>query len=235
VIVPKSFILSTFVTLLVLISACKPFVISTPPPPPQTVQVAYSSTLRPYVGRLHQCGIEHPEIALITQETSHIALGSNESDLTLWFGEPSRDFPGIAFSLGMDAIVLVAGADVVQTKLNSDQLTELYSTPNSAYHVWGYSQENELRQIFDHTVLDGKSTAADMMITPNPKAMVEAITGDPMAIGYLPESWLSGDLQKLSMDPDLQESLTHPILALTASEPEGRLRAYLICLQNSTP
>ena len=212
-------------SLLLVSSACSPFVTSTPPPPPQPIQIAYTPTLRPFVKRLHQCALENS----ITE------LDVSGADITLWFGEPSQEVLDYAFSIGMDEIVIIAGTKVGLGNITTEQLRDLYTSTNSTYQVWTYGENNDLRNIFENAILGGTSISSDAMLAPNPAAMIEAITMEPMAIGYLPQSWLSGDHQTLSIERDLQTALTHPVLALTHTEPEGNLHTYLACLQNPVP
>lgn len=223
------------VLLLGLLSACKPLVTSTPPPAPQPIRVAYSATLLPWVEILHQCARENPEIGLITQETSAADLEFSTADLTLWFGEPPQGIPGYAARLGTDKIVIIAGADVAQRDLSSDQLQGLYTESESAYQVWSYPEGNELRNIFDHTVLGAITLSPAARLAPNPSAMMEAVAADPLAIGYVPKSWVSEAVQIISIERGLQAAFEHPILSLPNTEPTGNLRTYLVCLQNTAP
>lgn len=216
-----------------IISACSSLVTSTPHPSPQPIQVTYTSTLQPWVEILHQCAIEHPEIALITEVTSAVALEFSTGDLTLWYGEPPQEFNGYAASLGEDEIIVITGNDVAQRNLSAEQLTALYSQPSSIYQVWTYNKGNELRSVFDSAVLREAVQTSYLRLAPSPAAMLEAVTSDPMAIGYLPESWLTSDVRVVSLEPDLQRSLNQPILALAGAEPKGNLKNYLICLQQS--
>ncbi len=222
-------------SLLLLISACSPISTNTPPPPPQPIQIAYTSSLRPYVERLHQCALEHPEIGIITLETSITELDDSGADLTLWFGEPPQGVLAYAFSIGMDEIVIISGTKVGLSSITIEQLRDLYTSTNSTYQVWTYGEQNQLRTIFENALLGEASTSSDALLAPNPAAMIKAIEMEPTAIGYLPQSWLTGDHQKLSLNRDMQTALTHPILALTHTEPEGNLRSYLACLQSTVP
>jgi hypothetical protein len=217
------------------IPGCSPFVTSTPYPSPQPIQITYTSTMRPWVDTLHQCALEHPEIALITEEISAAALEFSPGNLTLWFGEPPQGFPGYAASLGEDEIVVIAGTDVTLQDLSLEQLVELYSQPSSVYQVWTYSEGNELRSIFDSVVLGETGTSAYSHIAPDPDAMLEAVTTGSLSIGYIPRDWLGvGELQVVTMETKLQRDFKLPILALAREEPEGNLKIFLICLQQSS-
>lgn len=217
-----------------MISACSPLETLTPPPSPQPVRVAFTPTLRPFVERLHRCALAHPDISLITQETSVLSLVSGEADITLWFGEPQEGFSGHVFLLNTDEIVIVAGENVPIQNVDKDQLKDLFMSVNSAYQIWTYGPENELRMIFDQAVLGEAATSPEALLAPHPAAMIEAIAADPMAIGYLPNSWRPENIQSISITWDLRTALSHPLLAITSTQPTGHLRAYLACLQDPT-
>jgi DNA-binding transcriptional LysR family regulator len=215
----------------ILISACGPFVTNTPPPSPQPIQVAFTPILSPLVDRLHQCALQHPEIALITHQTTIIGLEETGADLILWMGEPPQGNYKNAFTLSEDTIVIIAGASVTQKFFSTDQLRDLYSNPKSTYQVWTYPPGHELRNLFDQVVMGEIATNANALLAPNSAAMLEAIAADPLAVGYIPISWLEKDIQTIAVEDELQGALTQPVLVLTRSEPIGNLRTYLVCLQ----
>jgi len=186
------------------------------------------------VEALQQCALEHPEIALIVEETSASTLDFSSGDLTLWFGEPSQGFPGYAAALGQDEIVIIAGTDVALRNLTREELAELYSQPAPMYQAWTYGEGNELRSIFDSMVLGKTTTSGYLQLAPDPTAMMEAVTTDPMAIGYIPRAWLrTGEVQLVTIEPELQRNFQQPILAFARIEPEGNLKSYLVCLQQN--
>ena len=225
---------SIFLLVLLSLSGCSPFITQTPPPPPQPIEVTFTSSLQPWTELLHQCALENPEIALITRETSAADPELSSADLTLWFGEPAQGISGFATSLGMDQIIIIAGSEVVLRNIDVEKLRTVYSESDSIYQVWTYSEGNELRTLFDNTVIEDVPLTSAALLAPNPAAMIAAIASDPMAIGYIPQSWHSGDVQKISVDRDLQAALDHPILGLTNTEPQGNLEQYLVCLQQSS-
>jgi hypothetical protein len=75
-------------------------------------------------------------------------------------------------------------------------------------------------------------------IVPNPGAVVEAVSQEPGAIGYLPESWLETTdpqvrekVKELRLNDQNEGEITIPILAYLRSEPDGGVRELLFCLQ----
>jgi hypothetical protein len=215
----------------IMISACGPYMTSTPPPSPQPIQVAFTTTLSPLVEQLNKCALQHPEIALITHPTTIIGLEETAADLILWMGEPPQGPYKNAFKLGEDTIVIIAGASVTLQDLNTDQLRNLYINPKTTYQIWTYPSGHELRNLFDKVVMGENATNANALLAPNPAAMFEAIAADPLAVGYIPASWLDKDIQIITIEVELQDAFTQPILALSVREPEGSLRTYLACLQ----
>lgn len=218
--------------LMILFSACSPLVTATPKPSPQAVTVSFTTTLRPWIEVLNQCAIDHPEVALITQETSLSDPAFQEADVALWFGKTTQEFSGYAVSLGADEMVVIAGEDINFQNLTQAQLRQLYTDPDSIFHIWTYAEQNELRKIFDQTILKEATLSSEIFLSPNPAAMLEAIQTDSQAIGYIPKSWLTSDVNQISLERDLQAAFGQPIFALTKTEPQGRLRSFLICVQD---
>ena len=46
-------------------------------------------------------------------------------------------------------------------------------------------------------------------------------------------SWLEKAIQTITVEEELQDAFTQPVLALSLREPTGNLRTYLACLQNA--
>jgi hypothetical protein len=223
------------ISVLTLVAACSPFVTTTPQPSPQPIQVSYSPTLRPWVEVLNQCASENPEIALITLETSVSDPEFMRGDLALWFGEPLQGITGYAAALGEDEIIIIAGSSVGLKRLDAAQIKALYTENDPLYHTWTYGDGNELRAIFDAAMPGGFPPSAYAQVAPHPAAMLEAIKSDSLAIGYVPASWLTGQVDTIHSDEELQAVWKYPILALADGEPQGGLKNYLVCLQNTQP
>jgi hypothetical protein len=195
------------------------------------MQVAHTPTLRNWQASLHQCAIDQPGIALIVHETTAIDPKIWNANVTLWFGEPAQGILQHAVVLGVDEIVLIGGQSVDIQDLTEAQLQAIYSDPDSIYQTWTYPEENELRIIFDQALFDESFSAPNSYLAPNPAAMIEAISTNAMAIGFLPKSWVTGNEKIISFE----NSFEQPILGLTVSEPQGEVGTFLSCLQNINP
>jgi hypothetical protein len=62
--------------------------------------------------------------------------------------------------------------------------------------------------------------------------MLESISSNPGAIGYLPRAWLSGTkVNPIELETDASTALQLPVLVQAAHEPQGELRTFIACLQ----
>ena len=227
----KFFIISLLGLIFPILAACKPLETATPPPSPQPVRVAFPPSLRPYTARFHQCALEQPGISLIMFETGDSDMTSIDADVTLWFGEPPQGVHGYALSLGSDEIVIIAGEQVMFQDLEQEKLKDLYTKLDVEYQMWTYGKENGLRLIFDQAIMGETLTSYNALLVPDPSAMIEVIREDPLAIGYLPRSWITDEIKTIPVEEHLEIQWNHPVLALTDIEPVGNLYNYLVCVQ----
>jgi hypothetical protein len=86
------------------------------------------------------------------------------------------------------------------------------------------------------------SLTSEAMLAPDPEAMLEAISSDANAIGYVPNLLLStsdpslaAKVKKLQVDTSLREKVNQPVIAVTQGEPEGLIRELLVCVQGVIP
>ena len=216
---------------LLLVTACKPIAAAAPLPTPQLITVAITPTLRPWHVLLHKCATANPEIALILDERPETSLELGAADVTLRLGASPEGTPGSAALLGWEDILIIAHPDTEFDNVDIAKLHEMYTASPPLYQIWTYSKGSELRPIFDTAVLGNADTSPYAFLAPDPAAMLDAVTNDKHAIGYLPKSWLNDAVRTVNVDADLQNAFRQPILALTDTEPEGVMRAFLVCVQ----
>ncbi|MBU0512539.1 MAG: hypothetical protein KKD28_15825 [Chloroflexi bacterium] len=217
---------------LLLVTACTPIATATPLPTPQLITVAITPTLRPWHDILHKCATANPEIALILEEKPETSLEVGAADLILRVGAPPEGIPGSAALLGWEEILIIAHPETKFDNWDIAKLHDIYTASPTPYQIWTYSPGSELRQIFDAAVLNAR-TSPYAFLAPDPAAMLEAVANDKRAIGYLPKSWLNDAVRPVNVGSDLQNVLRQPILALTDTEPEGVMRAFLVCVQEA--
>ena len=108
--------------------------------------------------------------------------------------------------------------------------------------IWVLPDSEPTRQIFDATLQLVQPLAANAMLAPSPGAMVTAISKDPGAIGYVPQSFLnsrgltnSKKVKIVNLDAPIRDELHQPVIAITRTEPAGAMRDLVVCLQNTNP
>jgi phosphate transport system substrate-binding protein len=191
---------------------------------------------------LNSCAQENTGIALLVSEIPFKELGQSEADLVLWIGEPPER---TAFSapLAMEEMVLIVHPDNPVRTLSVEEVTSLLNGEigdweplvelDEPVKVWAYPPGNEVQQVVMDEFLPEGSLTSSGYLAPDPMAMVEAVSRDPGAIGFLPGAWLTGDVSRVGLEEDSVD-LHRPVLALSANTPTGAIRNFRACLQGQT-
>jgi hypothetical protein len=226
--------------IIVALVACTEPVLPEPPPTPEIVTVAVDPALQPLREALQICSDAHPELLVAPQEISPVYQDWSAFDLFIRLGEPP-ELPAFIAPLGFEQVVIVVNNSNPVEVLNSEELVDIFSGnieqwseiggPSWPVKVWVYPAEDLINPSFEHTVLSGRAITSHALLAPHPAAMLEAISEDPYAIGLLPYAWLAESVHVLAIDPDTQQNLRLPILALAESQPEGQTGRLLYCLQ----
>jgi ABC-type phosphate transport system substrate-binding protein len=190
---------------------------------------------------LHICANDHPEIALIVDKRPVSSIDIKDNDITLWWGEKPAQV-SFAYPIAQDEMVIILNRNNSNSNLSNNELLALYSgkvhnwdeisTFQHTVSVWSYQEGNELRGIFDENILGDQRLTPLAFLAPSSRAMLESVTSDPGAIGFLPRSWLNQDIFSTQIDMDLQKMLNKPVLALTYTKPQSGSLILLDCLQN---
>lgn len=236
--VEKSIIL--FLILWALVACSTPST-GTIPPSPQPVNVSLSPSLEPARNALHICAINLPDIALFVDTVPASSQDFNKYDLIISWGEKPGKLDR-AFPLGQDEIVIIINSDNPNNELSTNEVMALFngrveewteiSLFDQPVSVWTFPPENIMSDTFGSAILKNQSFSHLANLAPSSQAMLEAIAGDPGGIGYILKSWLPDDVSPSSIEPELQNVLRKPILALVNSEPQGNLLDLLNCLQS---
>lgn len=237
--------------LLLLLTACGTPDISTPAPTPEAIKVMYPPALQPWANNLANCASDNPQIALYFMQSTALPANILANEIVLEFGQATQDIPASnLFQVGWEQVVVVVNTDNQLSQLSNDELKLIFSGQISKWEngsgqpiqVWVLPEGELTRTIFDKTLMLTQSLTSEAMLAPDPDAMLEAISQDVEAIGYLPGSFLnSGDstfankVKILQLEPSLEAELHQPVVAITNSDPEGLLRNLLVCLQGVTP
>jgi DNA-binding transcriptional LysR family regulator len=237
------------ILLFTLLVACSAPPTATPQPTLQPVIMAYPPELRPYADALAECARQYPDIAIYLLESTEPFTPDGQTSLFLATGSIPENMMGFHATLlaEMDLVLITHPQNPV-IELSPQALRAIWTGKStnwedfggtaSPIQVWTYSPGNALRTTFDAAILPGEQTTSQAWLAPDPGAMLEAVSADPAAIGYLPASWLetapgelTTNLLPLTLPNEISSSLQQPVLALTENAPEGILSTVLLCFQ----
>jgi hypothetical protein len=225
---------------LIFLPACS-LQTSSETPTPQLVRIQYTPAARSLSTIIQACAWENQHINLLAEELPAQALDLQSADLVIRLGEP-RPMPAFSAPVGWDDLVLVVHPANPLTTIDTGQVRQIFTGnvqqwtdltgQEETIQVWDYPMGNEIQGIFHSALSEGNTRYSLAHLAPNPAAMLEAIGGDPAAIGYIPKSWLSPAVKEVTIEGQIKELLHQPVLVLAGEEPSGAARDFLACLQS---
>lgn len=162
---------------------------------------------------------------------------AQEADMAITLGAPAEPLP-FTIHLGDEPVVMIVHPANPAGALSRDTLQDLYTGQTTQWEggaaaaIWSYPQGSAVRALFDGAVLAGSPLTSMAYLAPGPAEMVTAVAKDPLAIGYIPASMVTGGVKIISAG--LPEDMYLPVLAQGQAEPQGALRDWLVCLQTQT-
>jgi len=237
--------------LVLLLSSCGTPNVSTPAPTPLAIKLFYPAALEAWADKLANCASNNPQVALYFMQSSTLDTNLLTDDIELELVQSTQDIQNSnLFQVGWEQVVVVVNTDNQLPQLSSDVLKSIFSGraskwengSNQPIQVWVMPEGEPTRTIFDNIIMSAQSLSSEAMLAPDPGAMLEAISENVDAIGYLPQSFLStsdspstSKVRIIQLEPSLEGRLRQPVIAITQSEPKGLLRELLVCLQLATP
>jgi hypothetical protein len=232
------------VVLILSLTACGTPPLATPSSQPEAITLSYPPSLRPFASSLAACARFQPEIALYLNETYLPVVPSTNQEIVLRTGDLTGEPSGIFASLlTKEYIVLIVNTSnqmdslshqEIQALFTGQEINSISSGQDQSIQVWVLPLGDDARTIFDEVFIGGERISSQALVAPDPQAMLDAISTDPHAIGYVPASWLNSTLETkvkpIQIEDSLSELLSAPILALTKTEPQGVIRVLLLCL-----
>jgi len=211
---------------------CTSLQLDSPPPSPQPIRVSTTPVIFPvHQELLNYCSIQNPEINMILDIQPDTLPKDGTVDIAIIIGEPET-WDGItAYQLGWEDIVFITNVDSKVNLRKLESIRGYFTATQPIYNIWTYPQGHPLQKIFGEVIMGEENISPYAIIAPNPGEMLDAITQDSNAIGYIPGSWLTDDIKTITIDPSIQEALRKPILALTSQKPDPLIQNFLACLQ----
>ncbi len=235
-----------------LLASCAPIPTATQLPTLQIVKVGLEPALRPWQSQFNDCATQVPGVALAFYEAPHAERPTPLSDYD-YFVQLGGDIPEQAFAtpLGDEIIIWILNGNNLTSQITVEQLATIYegkaagwaevnpsgSAVDQPVAPWVYASNDPLYAVFRSIVWGQRTYPPQANLAPDPEAMLQAVSEDPGAIGYLPGSWLAKDESTRSKvhavtvlagnEPQVTDL---PVVAVAVSEPSGASRQILLCV-----
>jgi hypothetical protein len=237
--------------LMVMLVSCGSPQLSTPAPTPEAIQVTFPSALKSWAEKFSGCASNNPLVALYFDQSPIAVNNFDPNHIVLELGEPSQiEDDSYLSQIGRDQIEVIVNKDNNTSQLTTNELQGIFSGSTSIWDidngqqikVWVLPNDDIVRKYFDHVVLQSHPLTSEAMLAPDSDAMLQAVSDDTNAIGYLPKSIISlsdpavvSKVKIIQVDKSLQDELYQPVIVITQNEPGGLLRELLVCVQTSFP
>jgi hypothetical protein len=207
----------TFLSLLILfpfsISSCSP---TTPAATPEVVTVYSTSAAEPWLHELYDCAGTSPVLSRVDDPSAAL--------IALRVGEPR--VVQFAYQIDTEDILIVTQRQSPVNNLTLDGARALFSGQgDSSVQVWVYSSGEDVQQVFDQFVMEGRIVTPSASIAANPQQMSDTLVNMPNTVGILPRHWKVGDAREVF------SVATVPVLAIPSNEPQGTIKMLIACLQ----
>jgi len=200
--------------LLLLCTACAPSM----PPPPQVVKVYTTAAAQPWLTEASNCAAGSSVILSNVSDPT-------QADILLRVGEPAN-LSGFAFQIGREDLLVVTHQDSPLQELTAEQVRAWFGGQGQTeIQVWVYSAGEDLQQVFACEVMRGVPVSSLARLAVSPQQLSAVLNAEQNTLGLLGRHWKTGAVREVFSLPD------QPILAITATEPQGAVKNILACLQ----
>ena len=197
-----------------LLFSCSP---ATPSATPQLITVYSTSAAQLWLPKLYECAGTASAISRVDDPSA--------ADVTLRVGEPVV-LHSLAFQIDTEEILIVTHRQSPVQNLTLEGVRELFGGHGDpSMQVWVYAPGEDVQELFDQLVMAGRSVDPSARLAVNPQQMSDTLVNESNAIGVLPRHWKVGDVR------EVYSVATVPVLAITASKPQGLIQELLVCLQ----
>ena len=203
-----------FLGLLLVASSC-----STPTPVVQLplANVYSTSAAQPWLSELYDCA---NSVAIIRLSDS-----PSDADIRLQVGEPEL-LSEFAYQIDEEEILIVTHRQSPVQNMSLEDVQLLFAgLGDPSVQVWVYASGDDVAEVFDQFVKNGRSVSSSALVAVNPQQMSDVLNAEPNAVGILPRHWKAGDMREVYSVGKV------PVLAITQSEPQGAVKQLIGCLQ----
>ena len=194
-----------------------------PPSTPQLVSVYSSFAAEPWLSELYACAAGQNGVVLSRVDDP------NAAEIALRIGEP--DFlDSFAYQIGSEEILIVTQRQSPVQNLTLEEARALFTglaDANASVQLWVYASGDDVQQVFDQFVMNGRRVASSANVAVSPQQMSDTLVNEPNTVGILPKHWKVGD-SRVVFSAGLA-----PVLAIAKADPAGVVKDLLVCLQNN--
>ena len=184
---------------------------------PQVITVYSTSAAQPWLPPLYECARTSAVLSRVDDPSA--------AEIVLRLGEPAF-LNSPAFQIDTEDILIVAQRQSPVQNLTLDEARRLFAGEGDpSVQVWVYAEGEDVQDMFDRVVMEGRKATPSARLAVNPEHMAEALVNEANALGILPRRWKAGDAREVFL------VATVPVLAITDSEPQGVMQELLACLQ----
>lgn len=216
--------LKAVLLLCVLLASCAP---ATPAVTPRLLSVYVTSSAYPRLSELYQCAPPSVVIRLADPATAQLSLRLGEPD----------PLASPAYQVGTEDLLVVTHTQAGAGPLKLEQVQQLFAGIVTNWknvggndlpvQVWTYTPGEDIRQIFDRTVMGGQPVSSMARLAVSSQAMSDEVGNTPGSIGYLARRWKAGNTR------DVFGFATVPVLVVARTEPDSASKALIDCLQRA--
>jgi len=241
----------SLVCLALLLTACGMPQSATPGSTPKAITLLFPAALQPWADKMSSCADGDPLVGLYFMQLPGPKSSLQANEIMLELGDPPPPAGALYLSqVGWEQLAVVVNQGNELSQLTSADLRAIFAGQTLKWdagvgqliQVWVLPDGDPIRRIFDQAVLPSQLLAPEARLAPDPNAMLEAISEDIAAVGYLPESLLNtGDpaqavkVKIIPLDEKLSAEFHLPVIAATGSEPQGLMRELVACLTANQP
>jgi phosphate transport system substrate-binding protein len=213
-----------FLFIIIFLAGCSPAATSTPRP---VFTIYTSSAVQPWLDELYQCADQNDVLLSISNDPA-------SADVSLRLGE-TENLVSPAFKIDDEEILVVTHLQAGISTLTVDQVRSIFSGQVSNWselggsdvpvEVWVYSEDEDIMQVFDQTVMDGLPATSLARLAVSSQHMSDSVGMDPGSIGILPRRWKAGNTHETYV------AAKTPVLAITRLGVDEAINRVLACLQ----
>jgi hypothetical protein len=189
---------------------------STPPATPVIITVYSTSAAEPWLSTLYECAKASPILSRIDDPTS--------AQIVLRVGEPK--VLSFAYQIDTEEVLIVTNHQSPVNNLTGEEARALFAgLADPSVQVWVYAAGEDVQEVFDQFVMEGRAVTSSAYIAVNPQQMSDTLVKEPNTVGILPKHWKAGDSRSVYTVSNV------PVLAITPREPQGVIKNLIACLQ----